>query len=109
MQFIRIYILVEYFPFIKLTKFHYFININKWKVFNENVDFDKLNDYTMLYVEKSFFFTSGMILFHKKYSMIYKGVWDMIKDEKMKKEIKYLHTKNPAKLTMSITERFTNN
>ena len=40
-----------------------FCQFDKWKIFNETVDFDKLNDYTILYIEKSFFLTSGMILF----------------------------------------------
>ena len=58
-----------------------FSQFDKWNVYDETVDYDKLNDYTLLYLEKSFFKTSEMILFNKKYPVIYKAVYDKIKDE----------------------------
>ena len=52
-------------PFININKIMEFCQFDKWKVFDNTVDFDKLNEYTILYIEKSFFLTSGMILFNK--------------------------------------------
>jgi hypothetical protein len=84
-------------PFININKIMEFCQFDKWKIFNETVDFDKLNDYTILYIEKSFFLTSGMILFNKKYSIVYKTVWDKIEDERLKKRTKILAYKEPCK------------
>ena len=83
-------------PFINIYEIMEFCQFDKWQVYDDTVDFDKLNAYTLLYVEKSFFKTSGMILFNKKYPLIYKAVWDKIKDERLKRRTKILAYKQPC-------------
>ena len=49
-------------PFTNIYKIMEFRQFDKWQVYADTVDFDKLNAYTLLYVEKSFFKTVGMII-----------------------------------------------
>ena len=84
-------------PFINIYKIMEFCQFDKWNVYDETVVYDRLNDYTLLYLEKSFFKTSGMILFNKKYPVIYKAVYDKIKDERLKRRTKILAYKIPCK------------